>query len=62
GLQADVRKALKFKRFTNLNHLIEEATFVEQEILRDEANMVFSPLARYNVGLQEPVLSLKPSG
>uniref|UniRef100_A0A915JIN6 Uncharacterized protein n=1 Tax=Romanomermis culicivorax TaxID=13658 RepID=A0A915JIN6_ROMCU len=62
GLQADVRKTLKFKRFTNLNHLIEEATFVEQEILWDEANVVFSPSARYNVGLPEPVLALQPSG
>uniref|UniRef100_A0A915JN12 Uncharacterized protein n=1 Tax=Romanomermis culicivorax TaxID=13658 RepID=A0A915JN12_ROMCU len=59
---ADVRKALKFKRFTNLNHLIEEAAFMGQEILRDEANVVFSPSARYNVGLQKPVLALEPSG
>uniref|UniRef100_A0A915KHG7 Uncharacterized protein n=1 Tax=Romanomermis culicivorax TaxID=13658 RepID=A0A915KHG7_ROMCU len=44
-IRADVRKVLKFKRFTDLNHLIEEATFVEQEILWDGANVVFSPAA-----------------
>uniref|UniRef100_A0A915L3P0 Uncharacterized protein n=1 Tax=Romanomermis culicivorax TaxID=13658 RepID=A0A915L3P0_ROMCU len=40
----------------------QKATFMEQEILRDEANVVFSPSARYNVGLQELVLALQPSG
>uniref|UniRef100_A0A915HPZ9 Uncharacterized protein n=1 Tax=Romanomermis culicivorax TaxID=13658 RepID=A0A915HPZ9_ROMCU len=40
----------------------QKATFVEQDILRDEANVVFSPWTRYNVGLQESILALQPSG
>uniref|UniRef100_A0A915HVC3 Uncharacterized protein n=1 Tax=Romanomermis culicivorax TaxID=13658 RepID=A0A915HVC3_ROMCU len=60
GLQVDVRRALKFKGFTNLNHLIEEATFVEQEILQNEPNVVFSPSARYNVGCKSLFLLCNP--
>uniref|UniRef100_A0A915I6I2 Retrotransposon gag domain-containing protein n=1 Tax=Romanomermis culicivorax TaxID=13658 RepID=A0A915I6I2_ROMCU len=50
GLQTDVRRALKLKWFPDLKSLIDAATFVEQEILRDESNIIPCTAAKYATG------------